>query len=334
MTVKLAEVVRNGLIDSTHLGSIAVVNLEGELIGYAGEPDQICYFHSAAKPLILLSHLKKKINERFDLTLQELAIMASSHSGGAKHLEILLRIAEKLQVKESDITCGMREPYGLKEKFELYGTGKKPTQWHNNCSGKHLGMIAACKAMGWSIENYSDTEHPVQHDILETISEFCSYPADKIHIGVDGCGVPVFGVPLRNMALAFARIFDTGFLNGKYKNEQKLLYDAVRNHPDMVAGDDRPDTELIRATSGDCFGKMGSEGLFCVHIHSKRLGISVKVRDGGGRAAAPVVIETLKQLGILNGETLEELNKFHYPPIQTWSGETVGFINPIFTLKK
>jgi len=333
MTEKLAEVIRNGLIESIHLGSIAVVNSEGKLVNYLGDPGQICYFRSSGKPLILLSHLRKKINEHFGLTLQELAIMASSHSGGSKHLETLLTIAGKLNVKESDITCGIREPYGFNEKLELYDSGKRPTQWHNNCSGKHLGIIAACKAMGCSTENYSDFNHPVQQDILETISEFCSYPKDKIHVGVDGCGVPVFGVPLKNMALAYARIFDTGFLNGKYKNEQQLLYDAVINHPDMVAGDGRLDTELNRATSGDHFGKMGADGVFCVHIHSERLGISVKVQDGGVRAVAPVVMETLRQLGTLTSEVLEKLRRFHYPPIHTWRGERVGFINPVIKLK-
>lgn len=334
MAGKLVEVIRNGLTESIHFGSVAVVNREGQLIGYFGDPDQICYFRSSGKPLILLSHLRKKINERFGLTLQELAIMASSHSGGTKHVQTLMGIAEKLNVKESDITCGIREPYGLNEKFELYGTGQKPSQWHNNCSGKHLGNIAACKAMGWSIENYSDFNHPLQQDILETISEFCSCPKEKVHIGVDGCGVPVFGVPLKNMALAYARIFDTGFLNGKYKDEQKLLYDAVKMHPDMIAGDGRLDTELNRATSGEHFGKMGADGIFCVHIHSKGLGISVKVQDGGVRAVDPVVIETLKQLGTITDEVLEKLRKFHYPLVQTWGGKTVGFINPVFTLIK
>jgi len=332
MTERLAEVIRNGLVESIHHGNIAVVNTEGQLISYLGNPEQICYFRSSGKPFILLSHLKKKINERFGLTMQELAIMASSHSGGTKHVQTLLSIAKKLEVEESDITCGIREPYGLNEKFELYGTGKKPAQWHNNCSGKHLGNIAACKAMGWSIENYSDFDHPVQQDILETISEFSGYPKEKIYIGVDGCGVPVFGVPLKNMALAYARIFDTGFLNGEYKDEQELLYDAVKKHPDMIAGDGRIDTELIRATSGDHFGKMGSDGVFCVHVHSKGLGISIKIQDGGVRAVDPVVIETLKQLGTLSDEVLGKLRKFHYPPVKTWGGETVGVIHPVFIL--
>ena len=198
--------------------------------------------------------------------------------------------------------------------------------------GKHLGNIAACKAMGWSIENYSDFDHPVQQDILETISEFSGYPKEKIYIGVDGCGVPVFGVPLKNMALAYARIFDTGFLNGEYKDEQELLYDAVKKHPDMIAGDGRIDTELIRATSGDHFGKMGSDGVFCVHVHSKGLGISIKIQDGGVRAVDPVVIETLKQLGTLSDEVLGKLRKFHYPPVKTWGVDTVGFIQPVFIL--
>lgn len=333
MTEKLAEVIRNGLVESIHLGNIAVVNTEGQLIRYFGDTEQICYFRSSGKPLILLSHLKKKIKENFNLTLQEIAIMASSHSGGEKHVQTLLSIAKKLGVEKNDITCGIREPYGLKEKFELYGTGKKPTQWHNNCSGKHLANIAACKVMGWPIEGYSDFEHPVQQDILETICEFSSYPKEKIHIGVDGCGVPVFGVPLKNMALAYARIFDTSVLNGKYKEEQKLLYDAIIKHPDMVAGEDRLDTELIRETSGDHFGKMGADGVFCIHVHSKGLGIAIKVQDGGVRAVDPVVVEALKQLGTLSDEIIEKLKEYHYPPVQTWSGTRVGFINPVFKLK-
>lgn len=333
MPEKLAEVIRNGLVESVHTGNIAVVDSNQRIVRYCGDPMQICYFRSSGKPLILLSHLKKKLDRIFGLTLQELAIMSSSHSGGDKHVKTLMSIAAKLGVKESDITCGVREPYGLNERFELYEKGEKPTQWHNNCSGKHLGNIAACKAMGWSYENYSDLSHPLQQDILETISEFTGWPKEKIHKGTDGCGVPVFGVPLKNMALAYARLFDTKFLNGKYAEEQKILYEAVKQHPDMIAGDGRIDTELIRETSGDHFGKMGADGVFCVHVHSKGLGISIKIQDGGVSAVEPVIMEILKQLGTLSEEALGKLREFHYPAVKTWNGEKVGYINPVFALR-
>lgn len=329
---KLVEVIRNGLLESFHSGNIAVVNSQGHTIKYVGNIEKVYYFRSSGKPFILLSHLRKKINEKYGLTLPELAIMASSHNGSAKHVQTLVEIANKLDVKESDITCGVREPYGQKERYELYGSGDKPSQWHNNCSGKHLGNIAACKAMGWSIQNYSNFDHPVQQDILDTISEICSYPKEKIHIGIDGCGVPVFGVPLKYMALSYARLFDTEFKNGKYRHEQQLLYDAIRQHPDMIAGDGRLDTELIRNTKGDHVGKMGADGIFCVHIHAMGLGVAIKVQDGGIRAVEPTVMETLKQLGTLSDDTLEKLKGFHYPSLQTWGGRRVGFINPVFKL--
>lgn len=332
MSDKLVEVIRNGLLESFHVGNIAVVDRQGHIIRHVGNPDQICYFRSSGKPFILLSHLIKKINEKFELTLPELAIMASSHNGGSKHIQTLIGIANKLDVKESDITCGVREPYGQNERYELYGTENRPSQWHNNCSGKHLGNIAACKAMGWSFHDYSNFQHPLQQDILSIISEFSSYPKEKIHIGIDGCGVPVFGVPLKNMALSYARLFDTEFQDQKYKDEQLLLYDAIKQYPDMIAGDGRLDTELIRNTAGEHFGKMGADGIFCIHIHSKRHGIAIKVQDGGIRAVDPTVIETLKQLGTLSNNVLEKLSIFHYPPLQTWSGRRVGFINPIFKL--
>jgi L-asparaginase II len=334
MSEKLVEVMRSGIVESVHFGDIAVVNKNGGLLYYAGNPEQAGFFRSSAKPLILLSHLLKNIHVHFNLTLRELAIMASSHSGGSRHIQVLLSIAKKLGVRESDLTCGVREPFGEKERYELYKTGKEPGQFHNNCSGKHLGNIAACKAAGFSWDSVYDPSHPVQLDVKALISDFCGLPADLVYVGVDGCGVPVFGVPLKNMALAYSRIFDTGFMNGKYADVQKLLHKAVTQNPDMIASDDRIDTQLNRLTGGDHFGKMGSDGVFCVHVHSKGIGIALKIRDGSIRAVAPAVIETLVQLKTLPSGIAEMFKDFHYPPVKTWSGKVIGRITPVFTLKK
>lgn len=333
MSEKLVEVIRSGIVESEHFGDIAVVNKNGNLLYYVGNPEQLSFFRSSAKPLILLSHLKKNIHGYFNLTLRELAIMASSHSGGGIHVEVLSGIAKKLEIREDDLTCGIREPFGEKERYELYKTGKEPGQFHNNCSGKHLGNIAACKAMGYSPDSVYDPFHPIQLDIKALISDFCGLPAGSIHVGVDGCGVPVFGVPLKNMALSYSRIFDTGFMDGKYAGVQKLLHEAVTKNPDMIASDDRIDTQLIRLTEGDHFGKMGSDGVFCIHVHSKGIGIALKIRDGSIRAVAPAVIETLVQLKTLPSGIAEELEHFHYPPVKTWSGRIIGSITPVFTLK-
>lgn len=331
---KVVEVTRNGMIESVHDGNVAVVRSDGSLVCYFGDPDQTCYFRSSGKPLILLSHLTKGIYEAFGLTLKELAIMASSHSGGQQHIETLKSVAAKIGVGEDDLNCGIREPYGLNEKFELYGTGLRPSQWHNNCSGKHLGFIAACKVMGWSTENYWEITHPIQRDVLACIAEFTDIPEDKIHLGIDGCGVPVFGVPLKRMALAYARLFDTTFAGGKYKEAQELLYSAVKQYPEMIAGSGRLDTELIRCTRGELFGKMGADGVFCVHSRRLGIGIAVKIQDGSVRAVDPVVMETLKQTGVLEEEQLQRLNHFHYPPVITWTGKNTGLINPVFQLIK
>ncbi|NLM28552.1 MAG: asparaginase [Clostridiaceae bacterium] len=334
MSEKLVEIIRSGIVESVHYGDIAVVNKNGDLLYYAGNPEQAGFFRSSAKPLILLSHLIKNIHGQFNLTLRELAIMASSHSGGRSHIEVLSGIAKKLGVRESDLTCGVREPFGEKERYELYKTGKEPGQFHNNCSGKHLGNIAACKAAGLSWDSVHEPFHPVQLDVKALISDFCGLPEDFINVGVDGCGVPVFGVPMKNMALAYSHIFDTGFMNGKYAGVQELLHKAVTQNPDMIASDDRIDTQLIRLTRGDHFGKMGSDGVFCVHIHSKGIGVALKILDGSIRAVAPAVIETLVQLKTLSLDVTEKLKDFHYPPVKTWSGKVIGKITPVFKLKK
>ncbi len=330
---KVAEVTRNGMVESVHEGNVAVVRQDRTLTHFFGDPEQICYFRSSGKPFIVLSHLTKKIHEAFGFSLKELAIMSSSHSGGKQHVETLIGIANKLGIQESDINCGVREPFGVNEKFELYRSGALPSQWHNNCSGKHLGFLAACRVMGWSFDHYWDISHPIQQDILACIAEFSDIPKANVHIGVDGCGVPVFGVPLKNMALAYARLFDTGFLNGKYKDVQELLHRAVTEHPEMIAGSGRLDTDLIRYSHGEYFGKMGADGVFCVHCHPQKLGIAIKIQDGGIRAVDPVVMETLSQLGVLQEEMLEKMNHYHYPPVLTWTGKTTGLINPVFKLK-
>lgn len=331
---KVVEVTRNGMVESVHDGNVAVVQQDGSLTCYYGDPDQICYFRSSGKPFIVLSHLNKGVYKAFGLNLKELAIMASSHSGGKQHIETLMAIADKLGVQEADINCGVREPYGLNEKFELYKSGLMPTQWHNNCSGKHLGFIAACRVMGWPTDNYWDISHPIQQDVLACISEFSDIPKDKIHIGIDGCGVPVFGVPLKKVALAYARLFDTEFAGGKYREAQELLHKAVSQYPEMIAGDGRLDTELIRCTQGELFGKMGADGVFCVYCRPQSLGIAVKIQDGSVRAVDPVVMETLKQTEVISDDVLQKLNHFHYPPVITWTGKNTGLVNPVLQLIK
>ena len=196
MPVKLVEFVRANIVESTHYGSIAVVDSDGKLLYSVGDINRVTYFHSAAKPLQGIAALEAGIAEEFGLDLKEIAVIISSHSGEASHIEALNSIMKKTGFRESAVQCGIADPVGAGVLKELYRNGMQLTSLHCNCSGKHLGMLAAASLKGYSLEDYNQAEHPVQQEIKRVISDFAQYKPELTATGLDGCGVPVFAMPL------------------------------------------------------------------------------------------------------------------------------------------
>ncbi|MCJ7717083.1 MAG: asparaginase, partial [Anaerolineales bacterium] len=230
------------------------------------------------------------------------------------HLKTVVSLQRKIGIKEDDLLCCTHQPFDKASREKLKDQGESPTQNHHNCSGKHTGMLGQAVLMEASKEKYTEIDHPVQQQILETFSDFCGLESDQVLIGRDGCSVPTFAVPLFNAALGWARLVKPDHFPESRSRACQMITSAMGNHPFFVAGPGRLDTILMELAKGKIISKAGAEayqaaGLFenAIVPGSPALGITLKIASGdlGQRAIGAVMIEILRQLKLLS---LEQLN--------------------------
>jgi L-asparaginase II len=250
------------------------------------------------------------------------------------HTETVLGILAKLGQDQALLQCGVHMPYHAETTKAMLEAGEKPTSLHSNCSGKHSGMLTLVTHMGYDPANYIDLEHPLQQTILDYIATLTGYPRENIAIGIDGCGVPVHGLPLYNMSLAYARMARPEGTEPARADACRRITQAMMAHPEMVGGTDRFCTDLMRVTKGKLFGKAGASGVYSVGIIDEGIGITVKCEDGIGRGRDPVVVEILHQLGYLDEQQLQALEKYHRPKNINHRKEKCGEVIPVVKLTK
>ena len=208
-------------------------------------------------------------------------------------------------------------------------------QYNSDCSGRHIAFIAECIALNYPMEGYDSPEHPIQKDILKLISDITRIPERDIVVGNDGCGVPVHAVPIKNMAMAYARFTTPENLPKEYRDGAKIIAESMCNEPDMIAAPGDFCTELLRVTKGKFIGKLGADGLFLVGVRGRDMGIAVKIEDGDVFTALyPVVMSTLDQLGLLSDEEKSALKDFSETPLLSDHGTVVGNVRPVFKLRR
>ena len=333
MPEKLVEMIRSELVESVHEGNLVVAASSGNIIYELGDSERVTYFHSSAKPIQGIAMMETGIAEKFGLDLKEIALMISSHNGEKEHVDVLTGLMEKIGVGDEALECGIAEPVNRDVLKELYSAGLSVTRLHCNCSGKHLGFIAASKVMEYPLEGYHKPDHPIQKSVRKIITEFSGAKPDLISCGIDGCSVPVFAIPLRNMAVSYANLCNPGFMGGKYGKSQNYVTSAMTMYPEMVAGKGRIDTELMKRCGSRVIGKIGAEGVYCAGILGKGIGMAVKIEDGSTRAVGPVIMELLLQLEVITREEAEILKEFWNPQVLNNKGEVIGEIKPVFKLK-
>ena len=330
----LVEVTRGPIVESRHYGSVAVCNSKGEIIAKAGDPEIVTYIRSACKPLQALNRFCSGAAEKFDFTTKEYAIMCSSHYGEPMHQEVILGLLEKIGCSLDDLLTGA--PYSIRPDYykEQLWDHHELKPYNSDCSGKHCGFLADCIASGYPKAGYNKPDHPLQKDVLKIVSEITEVPEHEIAIGVDGCSVPVHGLPLKNMAMAYAKFSTSEKLPEKYRKGAQILADAMNAEPDMLAGPGGFCSEFLKATHGKFVGKLGAEAVYCVGVRGKDLGIAVKIDDGNMyRPLYPAVMSVLDQLGLLTDQEKEALKPFIEPPILNDHGNEVGVVRPAFKLE-
>ena len=348
------EVTRGRIVESIHFGAVAVVDSAGRLLAWLGDPQAITFLRSSAKPFQALPFIERGGDQTFHLTSKEVALICGSHDGTDEQIEVLKGIQAKVGVQESDLLCGTH-PLGHQPTVEaMRARGEVPTPNRHNCSGKHTGMLAAARMRGLPISDYVNPEHPVQKTILETLAEMCSLPVEQVEVGIDGCSVPNYALPLFNAALGFARLCDPRSLMAERATACRRITQSMMANPLMVGGPGRFDTRLMEVCSGRLVAKEGAEGYMILGImggvlgaESPGIGIAFKISDGDlsirkangetyHRVRPAVTLEILRQMGYIREKELESLAGDFGPlkPVTNWRRLVVGESRPAFTLQR
>lgn len=307
MVSVVAKVYRSQMEESIHRGAWVIVDAEGKIAASQGDPYLRTYFRSAAKPIQAVPVVETTAAEHFGFTDAELAVMCASHSGEPEHISTVIAILNKLGLDYQALRCGVHPPRNQRSLETLIQSGKAPNQLHNNCSGKHAGMLALSLFHNWDLGRYTELDHPLQQMLLTYISEFCSIPQDQISLGIDGCGVPVYGMPIYNMALAWARLADPSKLGLQRAKAVRRITQAMRSHPHLVAGSLQFTTDLMQAYwKHEIAAKSGAEAVYCLALPDRGWGLALKIEDGSSRAVAPVVLAILDKLGYIGDSTILE----------------------------
>ena len=331
----LVELTRGKIIESIHYGSVVATSSSGKTLGSYGDVKAPCFLRSSAKPFQALAFIEYGGAVKFDLSLKEIAILCSSHSGTDEHLLVLQALQKKIGIRETDLKCGIHPPYDKHTQDQLLLRGEKPSPLRHNCSGKHTAMLAFAKMLGAPLEPYLEVDHPVQRAILKTFAEMCCVDMEDVQLGTDGCSAPVFAIPLKNAAQGYAHLGDTRGLRQSRADACALIIRAMTTYPEMVSGPGRFDTLFMQAMGGKMMSKSGAEGYLATCIlpdavkpGSPGMGITLKVSDGDldQRAGPLVLVGVLKLLGALNEEQILSLSGFDQRKLTNGRGLEVGKI--------
>jgi len=342
MSESLVEVKRGSITESRHRGHIVVVEADGNIVGYAGSPETVTFLRSSAKPLQALPLLVSGAAEKFGFTDREVALACASHNGEPIHTELAASMLRKIGLGPEALRCGVHEPYSEEVAAELRSRGEAPNVLQNNCSGKHAGMLAVARHLGAPIENYESAENPVQLAIAETVSQFSDVAVTDMAVGIDGCAAPIFGITVKAMALAYARLVSPpASFDQATRSACERIVRVMNAYPELIGGtSNRLDTEIMKAAPRRLISKVGAEGVYTAGINPserwpKGLGLAIKIEDGDDKRARPtVVIESLRQLDVLPDESLEALARYAFFPIRNRRGDLVGEVSASFGLKR
>ena len=322
-------VIRGDMVESRHRAAFAVVDEAGRIVEARGEIDAPVYPRSAFKPLQALPLVETGAADRFALTAEELALACASHGGEKKHAETAAGVLARAGLSEADLECGAHLPYHVPSAHALIREGRAPSALHNNCSGKHAGMLITARHMGEATRGYIAPDHPVQRRVLRAIEEMVGLDLSKAPRGVDGCGLPQIGIPLRALALAIARLGAPDALPQTRAAACRRIGAAMTAHPFMVAGTGRFCTSIMTIATGKVIAKTGAEGMYMAAVPARGLGIALKIEDGAARAAEVTLASLLARYADFDDAQRTRLDTLLTPPIQNVAGRLVGRIAPV-----
>jgi L-asparaginase II len=324
------QVLRGGLLESRHKVHAAIVNADGKLIASVGDPHFSSFLRSSAKPfqaLAFIPHL-----EQLGLNSSHLAVAMASHNGEAIHVQTVADLQAKAGVKAEWLVCGTHQPFAASARAALKAANLKPNVLQHNCSGKHSGMLAACLAKSFPTTGYAQPNHPYQQGIASDIRALME--TDSLEIAIDGCSVPCYRLPLERVALGMSRFAAPQTAPKIYQSRLEIAFDAMREHPYLIAGEQRIDTGLMQQIP-NLISKIGAEAFMVIAIRDTRhgnLGIAMKIEDGTERARDIAILRILEQLNVVAPDNLQ-LSSYRNTTLKNHAGLEVGEINAAFDLE-
>ncbi len=322
--VPMVEIWRGSLLESLHLGHAVVCDAAGQVVRAWGDPDAVIYPRSSAKMIQALPLMTSGAAAKYGLTSRQLALACASHNGAAIHTQGVSAWLDQLGLADDDFRCGAHMPKDRTARTALLTSGQSPCQAHNNCSGKHAGFLTLSQYLGAG-PDYVDPDHLVQQACLAAFEEATDQASPGF--GIDGCSAPNYATTVTGLARAMAWFASAQDRSDRASQGAAGLVDAMMRHPELVAGEGRACTELMRAMRGRVAIKTGAEAVFVAMLPEQKLGIALKITDGATRASECAIAALLISLGVLDADH-PAAGKFANVPITNWRGVRCGTIRP------
>ncbi|MBI3507064.1 MAG: asparaginase [Proteobacteria bacterium] len=322
----IVEVTRGSMVESRHRAIVAVVMADGTPVESHGDVALPVFARSAIKPIQSLGLIESGAADAFGCSGAEIAISSASHGGEPMHTKTVAAWLNRMGMDVGDLECGAHLPTHAPSANALIRAFEEPDATHNNCSGKHTGMLAVCRHMGWPTKGYIDPAHPLQKRIVKTYEEMLGLSLADAPTGLDGCSLPQIATPVRSLALGIARIGKPDGLPAARAAACTRMGKAIRENPFMLAGTGRFCTRALIAARGHVILKTGAEGVYMAAIPAKGIGIALKVEDGNGRGAEVAMARFLERFGGFADTPREEIDALLNPKITNAAGRTVGDI--------
>ena len=322
----LAETVRGNWVENRHRGAFAIVDAQGQIIASAGDIERPVFPRSAIKSMQALAIFAREAEGKFHHTDEELALACASHHGEDVHVATAKRLLSRIGLSAADLECGSHAPTNSAARVALRASGGEPSPLHNNCSGKHSGMLSVALAMGVPTKGYVGREHEVQRAVRAAVEVVIGDPLSEDRCGTDGCSIPTFAAPLRAFAFGFARMATGQGIAPELANASRRLFDAATSHPLLVAGTGHADTLIMEAFGGRVMQKVGAEGVQCGAIRDKGWGYALKCDDGNIPASQAMLAGLLLRYAEPDEGQRAVLERFREQTIRSVRGADVGVL--------
>lgn len=320
----LAEATRNGVVENIQRGAFAVVDAEGRVIASAGDIGRPVFPRSAIKSMQALAMVTSGAIDRFGLRDEELALACASHHGEDVHVSGVTGFLGRIGLGAGDLECGAHQPSNAAAREALRTAHQEPSALHNNCSGKHSGMLSVAKALGVPTGHYVDLDHPVQKQVRAAIETVIGEPLSVDRCGTDGCSIPTWAAPLEAWARGFARTASGQGLPSEIAVASRRILDAATSHPLLVAGTGHFDTLVMEAFGGRVMQKGGAEGVQCGAVRDKGWGYALKCDDGNMAASVAMAANLLLVIADPDADQAEVLGRFATQRLKNVRGKDVG----------